>query len=307
MPSRFRQRGLMSAVAMLCFIGSSAHAKTDLIAPFRELRLDPATVTAEARTFHQGDVVVRAMLRRPATTRTDEERTIDLKGFSITLPKGTLLTERSFIRAPNPRLFSKADGNGTPLSGALFCNDDRFALGPFTSGDDLSPFKALACLIDSNRNGVFDQVTFIGFFSAREVGPVPLMPLAYSAVPGAFVTGDHVDLVFQRFKGRDLYLKPVLYDSDGKHGSIRFYTDERGNMLTSYGDGCLLNALSDSVAPSTMLGATVTVSDADPAAQSFRAAVVPMALGRPLRAQASGYQLTTDWIPRMLTRCGDRQ
>jgi hypothetical protein len=306
-PNHRRFPYLLFGLAALCLLSSVAQAKTDLIEPPRELQIDPATLTVDGKTYHRADVVVRALLRRPATTRTEEDRTIDLHGFSVIVPKGTVLTERAFIRAPNPRMFSKADGVGTPSKGAVFCNDDRFALGPFTSGDNLTPFKALACLIDGDRDGAFEAVTFIGFFSAREVGPVPLTPLAYRAVPGAFVPGDHVDLVFNRFSGKYIYLKPILYDSEGKHGSIRMYTDERGSLLTSYSDGCLINAPSDAAAPSTVLGATLTVSNADPVAQSFSASIMPKAMATPLTAQVSNYQLITDWVPYSLARCGDKQ
>ncbi|QNA84944.1 hypothetical protein G4G27_13770 [Sphingomonas sp. So64.6b] len=297
---------LLCGLAVLCMFGSAAAAKTDLIEPFRELQIDPATLTLESKLYHQGDVVVRASLRRPATTRIEEDRRIDLNGFTLTIPKDTLLTERSFVRAPKSRLLSDAGRFGMPSTGILFCNADRLALGPFSSGDNLKPFKGLACLIDDNRDGKFEAVTFIGFFSAREVGPVSLSPLAYEAMPGAMVP-DHIDMIFQRFSGNYLYLKPVLYGKDGKQGSIRMYTDERVSALTDYADGCLINAPSDATTPSTILGTILTVKDADAVAQSFRATIAAQAFAKPLTAQVSGHQLISDWIPETLSRCGDKQ
>jgi hypothetical protein len=302
------QRAFRFVVLFLC--GSVAQARIEMRAPFREIQIDPTSLTSE-KTYHPGDVVLRARLRRPASTQTLEDRVIDLNGFTVTLPKDTALTEMSFMRTPNPRMFSKADGVGTVSTGMVFCNNDRFALGPFT-GDKLSPLKAIACLIDGDQDGVFEAVTFvelysveaIGFF-VREVGPVPLTPLAYQPVPGQFVPEERVDLVFQRFSGKDLYLKPLLFDKSGKHGSIRMYTDERRTVLTNYERGCLVNAQTGSVSPSSLLGVEMVVSNSDPIGLSFTASLAK-ANAEPSFAYVSSHQSDGEFLPQMMARCGER-
>ena len=293
---------LAAATALLAAV-SPAFGKTDLISAFREVRIDPTTLTT-GKVFHVGDVVLRVALRRPPTVRTSEARTIDLYGFMVTVPKGTVLQEDTYIRAPDPRIFSKRDGVGTPSHGSVFCSLDRIALGPFTSGSNLAPFKAVPCLLDTNADGIFDGITFIGQFSAREAGPLTIDPLPYNSIAGDFPPTDHVDMMFVKLHKGSVVLKPFLYDLDGRHKTIRMYTTEHGALVTDYSWGCLMTTPSNPGAPAAMLGATVAISDADPVGQSFRGTITKSGQSA-IGAQVSPNQLIFDWLPSKSAPCGD--
>lgn len=295
---------VMGLVGSLLILPSALHAKTDLLSPFREVEIDPASLAPGGRVFHVGDVVLTAKLRGAPTVRTSQARTVDVFGFMVTIPKGTLLTEFTNIRSPEPRMFSKRDGVGTRSQGSTFCNLERLALGPFTSGDARQSFKGIACFLDENRDGIFEQVSFIGQFSRREAGPVTVEPLQYQVIPGDYTSENRIDMVFAKFDKNAVVLKPVLHDLDGRHNAIRMYTNEHDNMVTEYSWGCLMATPSNTLAATTLLGATISISNPDEVGATFQGVIARSAKSHTL-AQVSPYRLVSDWIPNLSAPCGD--
>lgn len=286
------------AFAVLC--GTSAYAgsrnMTNLVPPLRELRIDPTVLPpAEGKTYHIGDVVLRAYVREPSSVVLSETRTIDLNGFSVTLAKGTRLIQRALMRSKRQGWFTFDSGVGAEAAGDVFCTTDRLALGPFTSGENTNPFKALACLIDIDKNGSFDQATFVGPYGAREAGPVPVPPLAYELIPGSF-NYNRVELTFDRLSKNGVYLKTTFFDPEGKHSAyLEFDVNEGLGYLISYSHGCTINASATRQLTPQLLGTRMSLISVDAIGLSFRASieVMPQANFAYVVPSATKY----DWVP----------
>lgn len=298
--------GVGLALATLC--SSAVHAgsrdMTNLVPPMRELRIDTTILPpAEGKVYHPHDVVLRAFVRGPSSIVLSEARTIDLNGFPVSLAKGTRLVQRALMRSKRQGWFTFDSGVGAAATGEVFCTADRLALGPFTSGDNTGAFKALACLIDDDRDGTFDHATFVGPNGAREVGPVAIQPMVYELIPGAF-TDDRVELTFDRFIKNKLYLKTTFFDSEGKHSAyLEFDVNEGRGRTISYGHGCYVNAPTASGSPTQLLGVRTTISDVDPTGLSFHASFKNTA------QRSFAYIISSatkyDWIPGGGQYCSD--
>lgn len=300
--------GNVIAALFVSVLATTALAKTSPIQLSRELRIDPASLSGSPRTFRPDDAIVSLWPRQPASAVLDEALAVDVYGFRIVLAKGLALTERSFVRSPNARMFSKRDGYGGAIKGLVLCNDERLALGPFVSGEDVSAFKGVPCFIDRDRDGVFEAVTFIGLLSGRELGPVPIAPVAYALKPGEFTPRERIDLVFKRLDGDRAFVKPVLFDAAGRHGTMLLFTDERGFVATDYFRGCLIAAPSGPRGPAELLGIQFRIEAVDTVAGAVLGSVTPSDRARTIHGQIKAGELTsTDWLPTNAVRCGDKK
>ncbi|MDH7971306.1 hypothetical protein QH494_03860 [Sphingomonas sp. AR_OL41] len=249
-------------------------------------------------------MILRAFVQAAPTTTLEDERSIVVDGFEVTLPKGLPLTKRAFVHAPNPRMFSKADGFGKAIDGAIYCNAKWMKAGPFTSGETLTRFTAIPCFLDAENDGVFESVAFFSL-GTREVGPVPIVPLRYRPVLGDF-TKEHVDLIVQRVGAGSIFVTPTLYDAEGKHGSIRLYTDERDRTSTDYARGCVFTAPSNTN-PSSALGAQIAIEAVDAKAETFQATITSVGEPKPVSARVKNWQFIYDFLPSLSERCGDKR